>query len=210
MSGAQKTLIIARHGNTFGPGDTPTRVGARTDLALVESGVQQARLMGTHLRAQGLLPEVVYASPLQRTQETARIVLKACGLDLRTQTLEMLREVDYGPDENQTEEVVIARIGAQALKDWDERAVVPTGWLADPARMTADWMALSQDLVKSRKNVFLAVTSNGVARFAPHITGDFEGFRARFDLKLKTGAYGVFKYEGGRWFAESWNVRPGH
>lgn len=54
MSAAIKTLIIARHGNTFGPDDTPTRVGARTDLPLVESGIQQARLLGTHLRALGL------------------------------------------------------------------------------------------------------------------------------------------------------------
>ena len=31
-----KTLIIARHGNTFAKGETPTRVGCHTDLELVE------------------------------------------------------------------------------------------------------------------------------------------------------------------------------
>jgi transcriptional regulator GlxA family with amidase domain len=30
------TLIIARHGNTFEDGETPRRVGARTDLPLSE------------------------------------------------------------------------------------------------------------------------------------------------------------------------------
>ncbi|MBR2145117.1 MAG: hypothetical protein IJ956_06235 [Akkermansia sp.] len=31
-----KTLIIARHGNTFAKRETPTRVGCHTDLELVE------------------------------------------------------------------------------------------------------------------------------------------------------------------------------
>lgn len=210
MSGPDKILIVARHGNTFGPGDMPMRVGARTDLPLVESGREQARRLGQHLLAQRLIPDLAYTSPLLRTQETARIALEACGSKAVPQVLEMLREIDYGPDENQPEEAVIARIGAQALKDWDERAVAPPGWLADPARMGTDWLQFAQDIVQSEKNTILAVTSNGAARFSPHITGDFEGFLRTHDLKLKTGAYGVFAYHGGRWVAKSWNVRPGH
>ena len=50
------TLIIARHGNTFGPEDTPTRVGARTDVPLVGSGLEQGRALGRWLKAQGLRP----------------------------------------------------------------------------------------------------------------------------------------------------------
>ncbi len=49
------TLIIARHGNTFGPEDTPTRVGAHTDLPLVKSGQEQARKIGAWLKEQNIL-----------------------------------------------------------------------------------------------------------------------------------------------------------
>ena len=66
MTAGMKTLIIARHGNTFGPGDTPTRVGARTDLPLVESGKAQAKALGLHFLENGLVPDVVYL--LQKIQ----------------------------------------------------------------------------------------------------------------------------------------------
>ena len=41
------TLIIARHGNTFRKGETPTRVGSRTDLPLVED--ERGRGIGKYL-----------------------------------------------------------------------------------------------------------------------------------------------------------------
>ena len=71
------TLIIARHGNTFGPDDTPTRVGARTDIPLVEKGREQAKAIGKYLREQEMIPDVVYASKLKRAIETAEIAVQA-------------------------------------------------------------------------------------------------------------------------------------
>ena len=208
MTAGMKTLIIARPGNTFGPGDTPTRVGARTDLPLVESGKAQAKALGLHFLENGLVPDVVYVSPLLRTQHTADIILQATNTEAAIETLELLREIDYGPDENRPEEAVIARIGKEAIKLWDERAIVPKGWLVDPDKLIRGWLDFSQSIEKSEKNTFLAVTSNGAARFAPHITGDFEGFRTGFPLKLRTGAYGILQFDGDRWFAAGWDIRP--
>ena len=74
------TLIIARHGNTFGPDDTPTRVGLHTDLPLVEEGREQARAIGHYLRDNQMIPDVVYSSVLQRTTETAEIAVKESGV----------------------------------------------------------------------------------------------------------------------------------
>ena len=51
-----KTLIIARHGNTFRPGETPTRVGSRTDLPLVEE--ERGRGIGRWLKQLGRNPEI--------------------------------------------------------------------------------------------------------------------------------------------------------
>ena len=51
-----KRLIIARHGNTFRPGETPTRVGAGTDLPLVEE--TRARSIGRYLKDKGLKKQI--------------------------------------------------------------------------------------------------------------------------------------------------------
>ena len=48
-----RKLVIVRHGNTFRAGETPTRVGARTDLPLVEE--ERARSAGRYLREKGAL-----------------------------------------------------------------------------------------------------------------------------------------------------------
>ena len=66
-------LIIARHGNTFTKDQTPTRVGGRTDLPLVES--ERGRNIGKYLKLKDMLPDVVFAAPLKRTMETARLAV---------------------------------------------------------------------------------------------------------------------------------------
>mgnify|MGYP000835541400 CR=1 FL=1 len=73
-------LIIARHGNTFTKDQTPTRVGGRTDLPLVES--ERGRNIGKYLKLKDMLPDVVFAAPLKRTMETARLAVAEMGLPL--------------------------------------------------------------------------------------------------------------------------------
>ncbi|MCB1531668.1 MAG: histidine phosphatase family protein [Alphaproteobacteria bacterium] len=203
------TLIIARHGNTFGPDDTPTRVGARTDLPLVESGQEQARKIGQYLSKNRLIPDVVYTSHLSRTIETARIAIKESGVSNPTYPLDIFNEVDYGPDENKPEDEVIARIGAQAIKDWDENAVVPDGWIVHPEAIIESWHKFADQIRAHDDNeTILVVTSNGIARFAPHITGDFESFAANHTIKLSTGALAIFEYKDGAWVVREWGIKP--
>lgn len=203
------TLIIARHGNTFGPGDTPTRVGGRTDLPLVEKGHEQAKAIGKYLSENRLIPDVVYASHLQRTQETAAIAIKESGVSNPVFTLDIFNEIDYGPDENKVEADVIARIGEQAIKDWDADAKVPDGWMVEPQDVIQNWLGFAEQIAAHNDNeTVLVVTSNGIARFAPHITGDFEGFRAQHNIKLSTGALGILKCDNGAWRVEDWNIKP--
>lgn len=205
---AMTTLIIARHGNTFDKGETPTRVGARTDLPLSESGRMQAHALGQWLKQSGLYPEAVYSSELQRTKQTAQIALTEAGYKEPVFPLAIFNEVDYGPDENQPEDAVIARLGIQALKDWDERAVVPQGWAFDPDICIENWQNFANHIVEDGQNCVMVVTSNGIARFAAHITGDFEGFSAAHPLKISTGAVCVLSYDNGKWHVIGWNVRP--
>jgi len=202
------TLIIARHGNTFDPDQISTRVGARTDLPLIESGEQQAARLGQWLKSKVLIPEVTYCSELQRTQETAKIAVKQVNYNQPLFPLAIFNEIDYGVDENQTEDIVIKRIGAQAIKDWDEKAIVPEGWGFDPAACIQNWKDFAAHIVADEQDIILVVTSNGIARFAPHIAGNFEEFARNHKIKLSTGALGVLEYKNDQWVVKDWNVKP--
>ncbi len=206
------TLIIARHGNTFGPHDIPTRVGARTDLPLVESGQAQAKKIGAWLKDQNIHPDAFYSSQLKRTIETAKIAMAEIDSSQTITPLDIFNEIDYGVDENQTEDKVIARIGAQAIKDWDENAIVPDGWKFAPQACIQNWQNFAAGILKNNqdneKNIIMVVTSNGIARFAPHLTEDFEAFKATHKMKMSTGALSVLKYDGENWIVKDWNIRP--
>ena len=200
-------LIIARHGNTFGPKDTPTRVGARTDLPLVQSGVEQAVLLGLYLKLNDLYPDQVFASNLQRTIMTAKFALSTMECDTEVQQDSLFDEIDYGPDENQTEDKVIARIGQQAIKDWDNKAIVPQGWEAHPQEIIEGWKNFAKALPQD--STTLVVTSNGTARFAPHLTKDFESFTQNHKIKLSTGACAILERDkSGNWHVQDWNIKP--
>ena len=198
------TLIIARHGNTFDPGDTPTRVGARTDLPLVDKGREQAKAIGKYLKENKMVPDVVYTSTLKRTIETAQIAIQETGVTNPTFALEIFNEIDYGPDENKPESDVIARIGEQAIKDWDEKAIVPNGWEFDPQQAIQNWQDFADQIrAHDDDETVLVVTSNGIARFAPYITGDFERFTAKHKIKLATGAIAILKHTPDGWIVQA-------
>lgn len=212
------TLIIARHGNTFEDNEPPRRVGARTDLPLTEKGRLQARALGRYLRENNLLPDVTYTSTLQRTQETAKIALAEAGLKMPTYPLAIFDEIDYGPDENQPEDAVIARIGSQAIKDWDEKSIAPKEWLVNTEEILKNWqdflskIAEKHDTITQNQldihEVVLVLTSNGIARFAPQCTQNYELFVHKNTLKLSTGALGILQFSNGSWDISGWNLRP--
>ena len=204
-------LIIARHGNTFNKGETPTRVGGRTDLPLVESGREQAKMLGEYLLKFDLLPTKVYAAPLKRTMETAKGALEAAGIaaDVTVEPLDIFTEIDYGPDENKPEDEVVARVGQKAIDDWNAFAKVPDGWKVNPGEIISNWKSFASSLVKGKDNTTtMVVTSNGIARFAPYITDDFDAFAASHDIKIGTGCLAVFHFGATEWVCDSWNIKP--
>jgi len=197
-------IHIVRHGNTFGPGETVRRVGARTDLALSASGQAQARDLGAHFRECGITFTTALAGPLQRTVETGEAILAAQPAPPELEIVESLREIDYGPDEGRCEAAVLARIGPDALAAWECDGRVPPGWAVDPRRRIADWRALF-DRLRGGTGQALVVTSNGVARFARLAAGDRAG---ETEVKLRTGAYGIIDLEGAGAQVAAWNLRP--
>ncbi len=196
-------LYIVRHGNTFDAGDVVTRVGGRTDLPLSVSGREQAARLAQHFAGQGVAFATARSGPLKRTRETADVILASQPDAPELQTDLFLREIDYGPDENRPEDEVVARIGHQALEDWENRNIPPPGWRVDPDALIGNWQERFAKLA-GKPGDHLLVTSNGIARFAltaARATG--------FDPKLKTGAWGVVEVaDDGSVTVTAWNLRP--
>lgn len=172
--------FIVRHGNTFGPGEPPRRIGARTDLPLVESGRVQALALRDHFTGQGIVLASVLVSPLLRTRETAALIAPGLAIE----PTDWLREIDHGPDEGRTEGEVVARIGADALARWDAHAEPPPGWNVDAEARLSAWRGF---LSSPPTGDILLVTSNGAARYARLALG-------LPAAKLRTGAYGVVDF----------------
>lgn len=204
------TITIARHGNTFDKGDTVLRVGLKSDLPLSTSGQQQAVLLGKLFDEQAVSFDEIITSELQRTIQSAQLItqqMKNSSTLLRQNAL--FNEIDYGPDEAKTEDVVLKRIGEQALLDWDEKAIVPDGWVVSPKSIIDGWHQFANACLEKYPNGhILVVTSNGVARFAPYLTGDFLDFANNHVIKLKTGSYGQLKYTDNGWHVVCWGQRP--
>ena len=202
-------IIIARHGNTFTKDQTPTRVGGRTDLPLVEE--ERGTLLGEYLVDAGLIPHKIWAAPLKRTMQTAQLAVKAMGINLAVEENDAFREIDYGPDENQTEDKVIARIGQEAIDKWNQQAIVPDGWKVDVQGTIDTWIKLGEKVAKEYKDKnILVVSSNGVIRFAPYLTGDFKKFSSEHDIKVGTGCVCIFEKEdeNSPWVCTVWNLKP--
>lgn len=202
-------FVIVRHGNTFAAGEAPRRIGARTDLPLTATGHEQARALGAHFAAQGWQFGQVLVSPLLRTRQTVEAILAAQTDPPAPESADFLREIDHGPDEDRTEDEVLARIGSAALAAWDKRAVPPHGWSVDAAQRIAAWTMLLA-APPSNDRPTLLVTSNGAARFAlladPALHAAYDGLAS---LKLLTGSYGLIRRSAaGAFEVPVWGQRP--
>jgi len=201
-------IFIARHGNTFSSNQTVLRVGRRTDIPLSDSGMKQALKLGNYFKSELIDFAAVYTSKLQRTIETANIILQNLGTNISPITEKIFDEIDYGPDEGKSESEVVARLGREALLDWDKIAKVPTGWqvnVDDIKQAWCDFVAVCRRDFPT-ENV-LVVTSNGIARFAPIVTGKFDEFLATNSCKLATGAVACLEYKN-TWQVKFWNHLP--
>lgn len=202
-------IIIARHGNTFTKDQTPTRVGGRTDLPLVET--ERGTYIGKYLKTKNIVPSLVFAAPLKRTMETAKLAIAEMGGNIPLEIDDSFKEIDYGPDENKTEDEVIARIGQAAIDLWNEKAIVPDGWMVSPQGIIDTWLKLGDKITKNfHGETVMVVSSNGIMRFAPHLTGDFEGFARENDIKVTTGGVCIFEKEDNdkHWKCVAWNLKP--
>ena len=89
----QPTLVyLVRHGAT--PSTGKVLPGRAPGLHLAPKGLAQAEAAATRLSAISTAPAAIYASPLERTRETAAPIARALGLRVRTDR--GLLECDFG------------------------------------------------------------------------------------------------------------------
>jgi 2,3-bisphosphoglycerate-dependent phosphoglycerate mutase len=200
-------LIIARHGNNFNAGEIVRRIGT-TDLPLVASGIEQGKRLAHHLINNELRPNVIFTSELKRTKQMAGILCDIAAENIPIFANAIFNEIDYGIDENQPETNVAERLGAK-LKLWEEQAIAPEEWRVNQSSFINNWQVFATQILQDHKNeTILVITSNGIARFAPHLGGDFEAFRLNNSIKLATGCFGLMRHNSEKWIIESWNKQP--
>ena len=102
-------ILLTRHGDV--PWLEPRRFRGRGELKLTDKGIAQAQATARRIGA-SWRPGAIYASPLGRTLQTARIIAEPLALPV--QTLDALIDIDYGQWQGLTQGEAQARWPAEA------------------------------------------------------------------------------------------------
>ena len=106
-------IFLVRHGATVLTAED--RFAGATDVQLTDEGREQVRHLARRLGGQAI--SAIYASPLGRTLETARILAEPHGIPV--QARDGLREISHGRWEQMTRREVEAQFPDEAAA-WDE------------------------------------------------------------------------------------------
>lgn len=114
-------IYLVRHGQT--QFNETGRIQGWCDSPLTQLGQEQAAQLGKRLAMQRIRFDVAYCSTLQRTIDTARIILQQVGqTTLRLQELDELREFNFGSFEgglNSTlHEMIAKERGFASREEW--------------------------------------------------------------------------------------------
>ena len=113
------TLVLVRHGET--EGQSSIRYYGRTDVALSDLGRAQMRAVRDALRSRAIAAGLVFASPLSRAQESARLI---AGAQSRLFTIDEFVEVDFGLFEGLTGDEIRVRHPAE-FERWTRDRLAP-------------------------------------------------------------------------------------
>ncbi len=208
-------MLLARHGNTFAPGDKVVCVGRETDLALVERGFEQARAVAAALKSRGLVPTRVFCGSLRRTRQYADVIVESLDLDSPAAVDPRLNEIDYGRWAGLTAREIADELGQkEQLERWNEADVWPAdaGWISTQDEIHLNIRTFFADIRDSggAHDRVLVVSSNGVLRLTPRLLGltHPDGGRAS-TFHMKTGHLGVIECRDGAVSLKCWDVAPG-
>lgn len=191
-------LVLVRHGET--EWSKSGQHTGRTDIPLTENGVEQARRAGRYLADRSFV--LALSSPLQRAQDTARLV----GVDPELD--EDLYEWDYGAYEGlTTPQIKVLRHGPWDL--WTDG--VPAG---DTPGENAAEVRVRVERILNRVRPVLAEGDDALVVAHGHVLRALGAAWIRLApqdgavLKLGTATVSTLGYEHGRPVIDSWNIQP--
>jgi len=205
-----QTLLFARHGNTFGPGDKVVWVGRETDLPLVEKGLQQAAAAAEAFKRKDLIPDAIYCASLRRTRRFAEIVADVLGIGAPVVD-GRLDELDYGSWAGRSNEEILAADpnAAAAMEAWNSADVWPeqAGWVSRRETVMAGLADFTEErLSVGRHQRPLVVSSNGILRFLPRLL--LEKGAQLPSFKMRTGHLGLIARRDGDVRLGTWDTSP--
>jgi broad specificity phosphatase PhoE len=189
MAATATRVFMVRHGATVLSAED--RFAGVTDVELSEEGREQARRLAERLSQEKI--SAVYASPLGRTVETARIL--AAPHDLEVQTRDGFREISHGHWEAMTRRDVESKFPNE-MAEWekDPYTFAPAGGESGLA-VTARALPALIDLVREHpgENI-LVVSHKATIRLLLSSLLGFDPRRYRDNLDQKPAALNIVDF----------------
>lgn len=205
-------LFLLRHGNTFESNQTPTQVGAKSDLPLTMQGCEQAKNFSRYLLSEKIQPTAIFSGALLRQKKTARIIGEPLHLEVQHEPA--LTEIDYGAWEGLTSEEIAGKWPSE-YSNWTQAGLWPKNIFGQS--LETHLTAISGWLEHLRKTFspgdsIVGVTSNGVMRFFySFLETEWRQFvqnQQMEKLKVKTGHFCELLLSKDRIQVQSWNSKP--
>ncbi len=205
-------LIIARHGNTFGPGDNVVTAGLSNDLELVEKGLKQAEWVAEALQKNNITPTKVFCGDLIRTSKSAEIVIEKLGLDMTPTVDARLNELDYGDWTGLSDAEITEKFGEEAHMAWQKQCIWPqnAGWASCAEDVQREVTAFALEMAEIYENdTILAFSSNGRMRyFLNMVENGLANAIESQTFKVGTGSVCSLTHNQTEWHIDFWNVKP--
>jgi probable phosphoglycerate mutase len=185
-------VFLCRHGETAL--NASGRIRGLSDPDLNTAGRQQADALA--LTLQPTSPQLVLASPLRRTVQTAEAIAAACGLTV--EVTDDLIDRDYGPQNGHLIDEVKATWGsvddAPGVEPWNSVLARAQSALAQATAraMSGRVVLVSHDAINSALLAFLDPTRWPEPRAVPQ----------------PTGCLNILQREGNKWTVVAAGLRP--
>src|SRR6266403_2625064 len=189
MASQTTRVFMIRHGATVLSAED--RFAGATDVALSDEGREQTQRLAERLSGENFV--AIYASPLSRTMETARIL--AAPHKLPVQARDGLREINHGRWEQMTRREVEQKFPAEAA-EWerDPYTFAPVGGESG-LQVTARALPVLIELVRQHpaENI-LVVSHKGTIRLLLSSLLGFDPRRYRDNLDQKPAALNIIDF----------------
>ncbi len=183
-------IFLVRHGATVLSAED--RFAGATDVALSDLGREQARRLAQRLTSEKI--GAVYASPMARTIETAKILAEPHQLEV--QTRDGLREISHGRWEQKTRREVEEQFPEEAA-EWEEDpfTFAPQGGESGLA-VTARALPVLLELVRQHRSATILVVSHkATIRLLISSLLGFDPRRYRDNLDLKPASLSIVDFK---------------